>query len=113
VRECIYLNCTREFAVDHQRCDFCGKIQDVPPLKLHQVYQGTVRDVSFNDAVVDIGITRVVLNNEFFANHQVWDFRDELKVGDTISVKVARINKDDGILVCGEEFEIPEDWLKT
>lgn len=27
VRQCVYQDCGREFAVDHQRCDFCGRLQ--------------------------------------------------------------------------------------
>ena len=34
VRECVYNDCRREFAVDHKRCDFCGRLQ-YPPLDEH------------------------------------------------------------------------------
>jgi biotin carboxyl carrier protein len=28
IRRCVYHNCHREFPSDHQRCDFCGRLQD-------------------------------------------------------------------------------------
>ena len=42
VQSCIY--CGRDFAVDHQRCDFCGRTQDFKIEAMRLLASGVVRD---------------------------------------------------------------------
>lgn len=91
-RKCLYPNCRSEFAVDHQRCDFCGQLQYDPP-KLHEVYQGTVtRIVDFGAFVKILGTYEGVLHVSEIASHRV-NIHDVLKEGQQISVKVMSIDE--------------------
>jgi len=88
-RRCVYLHCGQEFAIDHQRCDFCGKLQcDLP--KVHEVYQGTVLRVVDFGAFVDLGgVADGLLHVSEVANHRL----KNMKEGEQISVKVIRIDE--------------------
>jgi polyribonucleotide nucleotidyltransferase len=89
IRRCVYPGCHREFGVDHQRCDFCGKLQ----FQLHEVYQGTVKRVFAIGAFVEIipGIDGLLHISEI-ANHRVKNVHDELEEGARIRVKVIKID---------------------
>jgi RecJ-like exonuclease len=92
VRRCCYTNCGQEFAIDHQRCDFCGKLQ-ADPLKLHEVCQGTVTRVIDFGAFVDLrGIAEGLLHISEAADHRIRDMKEAgLKEGDLITVKILAI----------------------
>ncbi len=86
VRRCVYQNCGQEFAIDHQRCDFCGKLQyDLP--KLHEVCQGTVTRVIDFGAIVDLRGAEGLLHVSEIGNHRLKD----MKEGEQITVKVVSI----------------------
>lgn len=40
-RKCNYSYCGREFPVEHQRCDFCGGVQDAEDRLVHSPIEGT------------------------------------------------------------------------
>jgi RecJ-like exonuclease len=85
-------SCSKEFAVDHQRCDFCGRLPS-EGIFLHGIYQGTVsRIVDFGAFVEIIPGNDALLHISEIANHPVKDVRDELKEGEQISVKIIQID---------------------
>ena len=86
VQECVL--CGKEFAVDHQRCDYCGRlVLD----SLDGVFQGTVTRLVDFGAYVDIGGgVEGLLHISEIADHRVRDVRDELNVGKKINVKIIR-----------------------
>jgi exoribonuclease R len=84
VQECQW--CGKEFAVDHQRCDYCGKLVTD---SLDGVFQGTVTRIVDFGAFVDIGGgIEGLLHISEIADHRVRDVRDELKEGEKINVKI-------------------------
>jgi RecJ-like exonuclease len=87
VRRCVYPGCRKEFPVDHQRCDFCGKLQcDLS--EIDEAYSGTVTRVVDFGAFVDIGFTEGFLHISEIANHPIKDVHSELAVGDLLMVKI-------------------------
>ena len=82
-RRCVYAYCSRDFAVDHQRCDFCGNLQTQPP----GVYQGTVKTVFYNgDAEVKIEGFPTVMMLKSWTNRK-------LKEGEQITVEKVEIQQ--------------------
>lgn len=89
VRKCVHKECNSEFPIEHLRCDFCGRRQQLP--QLHEIYEGTITYV--HPALVDVDIldSHAILWVYDIANHDVADAREELKVGQQIRVKVIEI----------------------
>jgi hypothetical protein len=77
--------CGKEFAVDYQRCDFCGRLVSD---SLDGVLQGTVTRIVDFGAFVDIGGIDGLLHISQIADHRIRDVHDELKVGEKINVKI-------------------------
>ena len=91
VKLCFF--CHKEFAVDHQLCDFCGEL--FVDLQIGQVFQGTVRSIEDYYAWLEIlsGITTVWLDASEIANHPISSIYGELQIGEQIDVKILRIEK--------------------
>lgn len=85
--------CSKEFTVDHERCDFCGMLQ----LKLNSVHQGIVSHVNVVHALalVNINGRSTMLALEEIANHSIKNIHDELKVGEQITVKIINTHDND------------------
>ncbi len=86
VQECSV--CGKEFSVDHQRCDFCGRLAS-EGIFLNGVYQGKVTRIVDFGAFVEIfpGIEGLLHISEI-TEQRIRDVREVLKEGEQINVKI-------------------------
>ncbi len=98
VRTCLFHDCSREFPVDHQRCDHCGRVQPATAPRVGDVLNGNVSRIVDFGAYVELqnGLVGLVHISQISKN-RVDEVSSELNLGQAVRVKVLEIDKSERI----------------